>query len=89
VRVRPDALSHGVRTASALAPSRLAVNRVLEVADPRSLDDAKLLEADLSRVKAVEEPNPVPRMTGDRWIWISSSSLASRACLAMLARKIR
>jgi hypothetical protein len=72
-----------------LAPSRLVVNLVLEVGDPRSLDDAKLLEADLSRVKAVEKPNPVPMRTGDRWIWISSSSLASNACLAMLARKVR
>jgi hypothetical protein len=61
VRVRPDGLSAGVRTASALAPSRLVVNRVVEVADPRSLDDAKLLEADLPRVKAVEKPNPVPQ----------------------------
>jgi hypothetical protein len=65
------------------------VNLVLEVGDRRSLDDAKLLEADLSRVKAVESRIPFPRMTGDRWIWISSSSLASNACLAMLARKIR
>ena len=40
------------------------MNRVLEVGDPRSLDDAKLLEADLSRVKAGEKPNPVPQ---DDW----------------------
>jgi hypothetical protein len=40
------------------------VNLVLEVGDPRNLDDAKLLEADLSRVKAGEKPNPVPQ---DDW----------------------
>lgn len=33
-------------------------DRVREVGDARSLDDAKLLEADLSR-KAIEEPNTV------------------------------
>jgi hypothetical protein len=38
-----------------LAPSRLVVTRVLEERDPRSIDDAKLLKADLSRVKTVEK----------------------------------
>jgi hypothetical protein len=65
--------SRGGRTASALVPSRLVVNRVLEVGGPRSLDDAKLLEADLSYLKAVEIRIPFPKMTGDRWIWIRRS----------------
>jgi hypothetical protein len=39
-------------TANALTPSRQVVNRVFEVGDPRSLDQAKLLEADLKRSKA-------------------------------------
>jgi hypothetical protein len=65
------------------------VNLVLEVGDPRNLDDAKLLEADLSRVKAGEKPNPVPQ---DDWRQVDLDlveQLASNACLAMLARKIR
>jgi hypothetical protein len=44
------AMSFG--TANALTPSRQVVNRVFEVGDPRSLDQAKLLEADLKRSKA-------------------------------------